>query len=404
MKKRRTGAQDAAKGIMIISVVFFHCYLMTFEKPTDALSTFNILMALFPFLIASFFFYAGYNYQPSNRTIKQSILKRAKQLLIPMVGAFAISAILISSMELIYDHNDIGARFIMIGNSILHGLMSDPLAVMIGFPQNGGEIFELYLALGLIWFLYALFICSVFFYLLVKFTNRKLEHLISVVVALLALSFCLAQFVGVYLPYTVQSYPVILAIMLTGAYLRQSHFLNRRVRSKKDVVLHTINMLIAEGIVVGTCLVCHYNFGALLTGSFPGGMFDPVMKGFDVVIVYVFAIIGTYFIHTLCRSIKYIPFLSYSLEWIGNHSAIFYLFHPIFIDLAAILIFQKQRMWGIAQAFFYVFVVTLMLVLSCILIDLISKKKHKVNEFKEEIDRNKESEDDEEDLDDIITE
>lgn len=402
MKKKRTGAQDAAKGLMIISVVFFHCYLMTFEKPTEALANFNILIALFPYLLASFFFYAGYNYQPSGRTIGQSILRRAKQLLIPMVGAFAISAILISSMELIFDHSDIGASFLAIGNSVLHGLMSDPLAVMLQFPQNGGEIFPLYLGLSLLWFLYALFICSIFFYLLVGFTNKRVENLISVVIGLLIISFCLGQFVGVYLPYTIQCYPVILAIMLTGAYLRKSHFLNRRIKSKKDIVFHGINMVVAEGIVAGTCLVCHYHFGALLTGSFPGGMFDPVMKGFDAIIVFVFSIIGTYFIHTLCRLIKRVPVLSVSLEWIGNHSAIFYLFHPIFIDLAAILIFQKQRMWGIGQAFFYVAVVVAMLTVTCLLLDLIFKKKHVNQEFKEEINKSKEVED--EDLDDIITE
>ena len=404
MEKKRTRAQDAAKGIMIMSVVFFHCYIMTFEKPTDALAGFNVLFAIFPFLLSSFFFYTGYNYQINSKSFKENVLKRAKQLLIPLVVALVISAILISSMELIYDHGDIGARFHAIGNSILHGLMSDPLAVMIGFPKNGGEIYPLYLALGLLWFLYALFICSIFFYLLVKFTNRRLEHLISVDIGLLILAFCIGQFVGIYLPYTVQCYPVILAIMLTAAYLRKSHFLNRRILSKKDSVHHAINMLIAEAIVVGTCLVCHYQFGALLTGSLPGGMFDPVMKGFDAIIAFVFSIVGTYFIHTLCRLIKHIPVVGISLQWIGNHSAMFYLFHPIFLDLAAIVIFQKKRMWGLGQAFFYVFVVVALLTGACLLIDLIMKKKHLVSKTKEEMDNNKEAEDYDDDLDDIIVE
>ena len=400
MENTRTGAQDSAKGFMIMAVVFFHCYIMTFERPTDALADFNVLFAIFPYILASFFFYAGYNYKANQRTVGQNITRRAKQLLIPMVAAFIISAITISTMELIYDHHDIGATFLAIGNSVLHGLMSDPLAVMINFPQNGGEIYPLYLALGLLWFLYALTICSVFFYLLVKFTNKRLENLVSVVIGLLVLAFCIGQFVGVYLPYTVQCYPVILAIMLTAAYLRKSHFLNRRLRRPRDYVFHGINMIVAEGIIVGTCFICHYQLGAMLTGSLPGGMFDPVLKGFDAIIGYVFAILGTYFIHTLCRLIKLVPVVSVVLEWFGNHSAIFYLFHPIFIDLVAIVIFRKQRMWGIGQAFFYVAVVVLLLSGLCLLIDLIVKKKKLDQAYKEE--RNSDRED--EDLDDIITE
>lgn len=376
MEKKRTGAQDSAKGLMIISVMFFHCYIMTFERPPEALGNFCVLFAIFPYILVCFFFYAGYNYRPNKRAFGQNVIRRARQLLIPMVVAFIISAVTISSMELIFDHQDIGATFLAIGNSILHGLMSDPLAVMINFPQNGGEIYQLYLALGLIWFLYALFICSVFFYLLVKFTNRRVENLISVVIGLLVLAFCIGQFVGVYLPYTVQCYPVILAIMLTAAYLRKSHFLNRKVKCPRDLIFHGVNMIVAEGVVVGTCLVCHYQWGALLTGLLPGGMFAPILKGFDAFIGYFFAILGTYFIHTLCRLIKHIPVVSVVLEWLGNHSAIFYLFHPIFIDLVAIVVFRKQRMWGIWQAFFYVGVVVLLLAGLCALIDLIVKRKN----------------------------
>lgn len=402
-QRKRTGAQDSAKGLMIIAVVFFHCYLMTFEKSTDALGNFNILIALFPFLLSVFFFYAGYNYQQGGRTVKEHIIRRAKQLLIPMLGALVISTVLISSLELIYDHGDIGATFLAIWNSILHGLMSDPLAVMIGWPHNGGEIYQLYLALGLLWFLYALFICSLFFYPLVRFTNKKLETLISVDILLLVIAFCMGQFLGVYLPYTVQCYPVIIAIMLTAAYLRQSHFLNRRILTKKASIRHAINMVIAEGIIAGTCLACHYQFGALLTGSLPGGMFDPVMKGFDAIIAFIFSIIGSYFIHTLCRLLKYIPVFGTVTQWIGNHSAIFYLFHPIFIDLVAIVIFQKKRMWGLGQAFFYVFVVVALISGVCLLLDIFIKKKHLDKEYLESL-ADKEDETYDDDLDDIIVE
>ena len=374
MEKRRSGAQDAAKGLMIIGVVFFHGFLMTFTNHAESVTSFNILVALFPFLLSTFFFYAGYNYTPSERTYGQNIARRAKQLLIPLVMALAISVVVISSLELAFDHADPAAKFHAIGNSVLYGLMSEPVAWMIGFPKQGGMVFELMLSLGLLWFLYALFVCSLFFYLLVKHTNKKLSTLVSVVVALLALAFCLGQFVGVYLPYSVQCYPVVLAIMLTGAYLRQSNFLDREITSKKDVAFHVINAILAEGIVAGTCFLCYYLFGATMTGSLPGGRFDPALQGFDALISFAFGIIGTYFLHTVCRLIVRVSGLGKGLQWIGNRSAIFYLFHPIFLDLTAIVVFQKTVPWGRAQAVFYAAVVIALMTGVCLLVEFISRK------------------------------
>ena len=61
------------------------------------------------------------------------------------------------------------------------------------------------------------------------------------------------------------------------------------------------------------------------------------------------------------------------LQWVGNHSAIFYLFHPIYLDLAAIVIFQKKIIWGHGQAYFYVLIVVVLLTATCLLIDLFTK-------------------------------
>lgn len=393
MEKKRTRAQDAAKGLMIIAVVFFHCYLLVAPNPTAAVMNFNILAAFFPFLLSAFFFYTGYNYLPNGRSAKDNILRRAKQLLIPLVICFVISIVIIGGFELIYNHSDIAASFKAIGNTILYSLMSEPLSIMIGFPKEGGLLYELVVALGLVWFLYTLFICSIFFYILVPHTNKKVTTLISVDIICLALSFCMGQFLGTYLPYCVQAYPLILAIMLTASHLRQHHFLNLRILSKKDSLFHAINMLVAEGIVVGTCLVCHYQFGAILTGSIPGSMFDPVLKGFDALIAFVFSIVGTYFMHTLCRLIKHIPLIGKALQWVGNHSALFYLFHPVFIAILSILIFQKKVIWGIGQAFFYVGITVALLTGVGLLIDFILKKKNFKSEAIEEIENAKAPED-----------
>lgn len=386
MEKRRSGAQDAAKGLMIISVVFFHCFLLTFTDHTDSIKSFNPLVALFPFLLSAFFFYTGYNYAPNGRTYKENVARRAKQLLIPMAAAFVISTILIASMELAFHYSTPAETFKAIVNSILYGLMSEPLAFMIHFPAEGGLSLELILALGLLWFLYALFICSLFFYWLVKYTNKKLSTLLSVVALLLIIAFCLGQFVGNYLPYTVQCYPVILAIMLTAAYLRQVNFLDREIASKKDIVLHSINAVVAEGLIFLTCLLCYNLFGSTAAGSLPGGQFDATLKGFDAFVSFAFGILGTYFIHTLCRLLIRIPVVGYCLQWVGQHSAFIYLFHPVFLDLVIIAVFQKRILWGQAQAFVYLAIVLTLMVPSCMLLDYIAKKRAEKKEAKADSD------------------
>lgn len=374
MTTARTRAQDIAKAFMIISVIFFHCYMLTFTDYRDVLKDFNILFAIFPFLLNSFFFYSGYNYLDKGRSYKENVLRRVKQLLIPMAIALVISTITIGSMELIFHHDNALDTLKAIGNSTLFTLMSEPLALMIGFPQDGLITFELILSTGLLWFIYSLFFCSLAFYALVKFTNKKTSHFVSVIIGLLLISFALGQYVGVYLPYCVQAYPVILAIMLTGAFLREHNFLDRPLETKKDYILTILNLLCAEGLVIGTCLVTHYQFGAMTTGTMMGSQFDATLKGFDVFIIFAFSILGTYVFHTLGRFIDRVPLLGTGMSYIGSHSATFYLFHPIFLDLIAITIFQKKIIWGKGQAFFYVAVILILMTATCLLIDLITKK------------------------------
>lgn len=376
MEKPRSSAQDIAKGFVIIAVVFFHCYLETFANHGEAVSSFNILVACFPYILGTFFFYAGYNYKPDTRTYKENIIRRAKQLLIPLVLAFVISAVLISSMELAFHYSDPMGTLQSIGNSLLYALMSEPTAFLIGFPQSGGIIFELMLSLCLLWFLYALFFCSLLFYWLVKYTNKRLSTLISVVAVLLAIAFCIVQFVpsGYYLPYQVEAYPVILAIMLVAAYLRKFDFLERPVTSRKGLVLLAVNALVAEGLIIGASFALHLQFGSITAGSMPGGLFDAALLGFDTLVCFAFAILGVYFLHTVSRGIAAIPFVSTCLQWVGKRSALFYLFHPIFLDLAAIAIFQKTIPWGRGQAFFYAAVVIALLSLTIFLLELLVQR------------------------------
>jgi len=162
--------------------------------------------------------------------------------------------------------------------------------------------------------------------------------------------------------------------MLVAAYLRQSNFLDKPITCKKDAIFPIINAVIAEGIIIGASLTLHYLFGTTTVGALPGGLMDPAIKGFDAFIGFFFGLLGVYFIHMVARAISCIPVISKGLQWVGKHSAIFYLFHPIFLDLSAIVIFQKKRPWGTGQAFFYTAIVVVLLVIACLLIDLVIRR------------------------------
>lgn len=374
MEKNRSIAQDIGKGLMIIGVIFFHSYVMTFENHSESLQNFNILFAFFPYILCVFFFYSGYNYKPNNLSYLQNVAKRAKQLLIPMVFAFLLSAILISSMELAFHYNEAGPTLHAIGNSLLYALMSEPTAMLIGFPQEGGFIFELVLSLGLLWFVVALFFSSLLFFFLVKYTNKSVSSLISILALLLIAAFCMGEFIGPYLPYAVESYPIVVALMLVASYLKQRNFLDRPMDGKRNVAILIINALIAEGLVIATGIFLHYKVGSMTAGTMPGGMFDPALLGFDAFVSFAFGVLGVYFIHTVSRFIELIPVVSKGLAWVGKRSALFYLFHPIFLDLAAIAIFQKKAPLGQAQGFIYTFVVLLAMILVFLLIEFLMKK------------------------------
>ena len=79
--EKRSNVQDMVKGALIIAVIFFHSTL--FRDP-EIVIDFNILVAFFPCVLGVFLFYSGYNYKTGKRTLKENIIRRTKQLIIPL--------------------------------------------------------------------------------------------------------------------------------------------------------------------------------------------------------------------------------------------------------------------------------------------------------------------------------
>ena len=329
--KKINSIQNITKGILLCSVIFFHSKIFIDYSVID---NFNILFLIFPCLMSVFFFYSGYNYNPKKRTPKESIIRRSKQLLLPIPIIWGLSTILVVPMLLLTN----SATLYNIKQSFVYVIMSEPWALLSGFDISTFN-FDLTVCIGVYWFLYTLWIVSCIFYLIVDFVNEKLSRHIITVALLLFTSFLIGNLVGPYLPFTIQCYPVILAIMLTAAYLKKSNFLdkeeNRTTIFTKVVLFELIIFLISS--------FCYFTFGANLVGALMGGRFNSSINGLDAYIAYLFAILGTYIIHSISKLVSKMPLIGNFLEKFGENSAFIYITHAIIISYVDTLIFNKNH-------------------------------------------------------------
>lgn len=366
--KDRSNIQDMSKGFLIIAVIFFHAFLYGNNTAYD---NFNIVFCIFPCIMGVFFFYSGYNYTIGKRRPIENIKRRTIQLLIPLVVMFFASVILVGGLQLITKNTNMTG----IWQSIEYFLFSDGGITMwkIDISQSN---FDTLLAVGLLWYLYALYIISVVFYLIVDWTIAKLNRFIIVVLSLILTSFLVGQFIGYKLPYAIQSYPLILAIMLVGAYIKKINILDISLDNKKNIIISIVLMIVFEGVIFGLGLLCYYAFGATTVGALPGGALNQTIKGFDAFVTFVMAILGTFVIHTLMRFLSKIKILSSFFGILGKNVSIVYLTHPIFISYIHTLIFRRNyNVLGWFQPYMYTFITVALLIIIFVIIDIVRKKK-----------------------------
>ena len=329
--KKTNNIQNIAKGILICSVIFFHSKIFI---DYSVINNFNILFLVFPCLMGVFFFYSGYNYKPEKRTPKESIIRRTKQLLLPIPIIWGLSTILVVPMLLLTN----SATLYNIKQSFVYVTMSEPWALMSGFDISTFN-FDLAVCIGVCWFLYTLWIASCIFYLIVDFVNEKLSRHILTVALLLFISFLIGEFVGPYLPFTIQCYPVVLAIMLTAACLKKSNFLDK----EESTAAMCTKVIVSELIIILISTICYFAFGANLVGALMGGRFNSSINGLDAFVSYIFAILGTYIIHNISKIFSKIPIISGLLDKFGENSAYVYITHGIIISYIDTLIFKRNH-------------------------------------------------------------
>ena len=370
VQEDKSNIQYMVKGALIIAVIFFHAFLY---GNNYAYQTFTMAFCLFPCIMGVFFFYSGYNYTVGKRKPIDNIKRRTKQLLLPLLIMFFVSILLVGGLQLITKNTDIEG----IWQAIKYFLFSEGGVIMWKMDISQAN-FDTLLAVGLLWYLYALYIISVIFYLIVDKVIVNLRNFIIVVVSLVLASFLIGQFVGYELPYAIQSYPLILAVMLVGAYVKEKDLLNIPLDNKKNIIISIVLMVVFEGIIFGLGLMCYYAFGATTVGALPGGALNPTIKGFDALVTFAMAILGTFAIHTLMRFLAKIKFISFFFGLLGKNVAVIYLTHPIFISYIHTLIFGRNYdTLGWFQPYMYTIITVVLLLGIFLLVNKLKKKKQK---------------------------
>ena len=165
----------------------------------------------------------------------------------------------------------------------------------------------------------------------------------------------MGKYIGPYLPFVVNCYPVVLAIMLSAAYLKKSNFLDK----EESTAMMCTKVIVFELIIIIISTNCYYAFGANMVGSLKGGSFDNSINGLDAYVSYIFAILGTYIIHIISKIVSKIPLISSFFERFGENSAFVYITHGIVISYVDTLIFHRNHelFSSTAQSIMYLFIV-----------------------------------------------
>ena len=96
-----------------------------------------------------------------------------------------------------------------------------------------------------------------------------------------------------------------------------------------------------------------------MVGALMGGRFSSSINGLDVYIAYIFAILGTYIIHSSSKLVSKIPVINSLFEKFGENSALIYITHAIIISYVDTLIFHKNHelFSSTAQSIIYLFII-----------------------------------------------
>lgn len=313
--KGRLQFVDMVKGIAILAVVFYHL--------TAPCSFRVVLEHITESLLIAFFFFSGYFYKVGKRTVGESIKTRFKATMFPFVKYSLIfwtagsAYLLAAGLETIKDALCCLRNFY--AGCIWNRVIQD------WFSWDYHSLGKRYMFLADFWFLLALFLASVLFFVLAKFVLPSKWKTITATVVLFAVTGVLRAF-AVSLPYNLQIVPFWAAFLLLGSLAQyNSVFELKWMSGAKGWIISVIAL--AAGVTIDMMKEPSNN---LFRGAFAE---DEVVHMLLVIVSSLLVIWG---LGNICRLIETSGIRVKELSWLGSHSLLIYLFHMFFAWLISI--------------------------------------------------------------------
>ena len=363
--KKRLQFVDMMKGLAILAVLFYHLTAPCGFKYVLEHITENFLII--------FFFFSGYFYKVGKRSMGQSIWARFKATILPFVKYSLIfwvigsAYLLIAGLETIIDALCCLRNFY--GGCIWNRVIQD------WFGWDYHSLGKRYMFLADFWFLLALFLASVLFFLLAKFVLPSKWKTLTASVVLCAITGVLRAF-AVSLPYNLQLVPFWTAFLLLGSLSQyNSLFELKWVSGAKGWLVSIIAL--AGGVTIAMFKQPCTN---LFRGSFAEGEVISMLLTIASSLLFIWGL------GNICRLTETSGIRVKELSWLGSHSLLIYLFHMFFAWIICLitgfsLSFKEAVTFDVVSESLLLGVVCLGL---CILLNIIVDKiKAKIEEHKQ---------------------
>lgn len=292
-----------------------------------------IIIACFAYVLVFFFFVCGYNYKDKGLSYIQNVKKRLLQILVPL---FICSTFVMIVM---------GAYFIIRNEATLQDLIFSTEAFWIS--KWGSHMLGWYpdvvlyqRILGPCWFILFLIPATLVFYAFVNVAIKNIKTLVPSLILLGGISIILIQF-GFQLPWGIQNAPAIAGLMILGAYLQKYNFISDDI--KVDIKRVVISIFL---LLVFITIQMLFQQAGLLTAGEMGN----ILGGWEVPIMFLNAICGTYFLVTISLLVKKAKILSRFFVWAGRNSFLILMFHLSFVHVVNDILGVPQ--WNPSQELF----------------------------------------------------
>lgn len=309
MENKRLNYVDMTKGLAIVVVVFYHLIAPCGIK--------TIIDHLADTVLLTFFFYSGYFHKPGKKTLSQSIILRAKNLMIPFLKYSLFFWSAGSVVLVIRKEETIKEAFLCLRNFFIGCIWNRTIQDWFGWEYY--KLGKRYFFLADFWFLISLMLASIVFLLIVDHVIKSKARSLTAVFLLLATTGILREF-KIFLPYNIQLIPFWTAVMLIGAFFGHNKlFEMSSLTGAKEIVLGIIS--IAAGSAISMFKQPNLNN---YRGTFPE------RESISMILCLAASILLIWGGGIIFKRIEMAGVRVKELSWLGSHSLLIYIYHMFF--------------------------------------------------------------------------